>query len=337
MATGVNAAGILVGAAQSEDANGEDFCGFNAYGLPPSDTACLPFFWRNGLMRALPTLGGANGFASMVNNRDEIAGYAETNAQEIGCPVSQFKPVLWKNGKPHALPLVLGDSDGMAAWINDNGQVVGASGFCAPFNANSELYLTETHAVLWEQGKAIDLGNLGGDGAGAGNHACSINNRGQIVGHSDLTNDVTFHAFLWTKENLIQDLGTLDGDSASLGLGINDEGKVVGASLDADFNPRAYVLKNAEMTDLNTLVTGDASMYLLLAYSINDLGEIAGFGATSDGELHGFLAVPHQHDRDDSNGDSESGAAMARPTLSENARLLLRKELAHRHFIGRWQ
>ena len=72
---------------------------------------------------------------------------------------------------------------------------------------------------MWEKGRAIDLGNLGGDGAGAGNHACSLNNRGQVVGHSNLSDDVTFHGFLWTREKRMQDLGTLDSDPASLGLG----------------------------------------------------------------------------------------------------------------------
>jgi hypothetical protein len=33
-------------------------------------------------------------------------------------------------------------------------------------------------------------------------------------------------------------------------------------------------------------------LYLLDADAINDQGEIAGFGATSTGELHAFLAIP---------------------------------------------
>src|ERR1700687_632017 len=36
---GVNERGQTVGPAQTSVPNGEDFCGFNAYGLPPSRTA----------------------------------------------------------------------------------------------------------------------------------------------------------------------------------------------------------------------------------------------------------------------------------------------------------
>jgi len=297
-AFGVNERGQAVGAAQTLDTNDEDFCGFNALGLLPSNTTCLPFLWQDGKMTRLPTLGGANGFANRINNRGEAAGLAETNTLENACPVSQFKPVIWKNGKIHELPIPqrLGDTDGVAAWINDKGQVVGASGTCAPFNPNSGLYLVENHALLWENGTVTDLGNLGGTGGIAGNHACAINNHGQVVGHSELPNDTTFHGFLWTRKTGMQDLRTLPGDSASLALGINDKGEVVGASLDANFSPRAFLWENGAMTDLNTLIPASSGFYLLLANSINSNGEIVGLGATSSGKLHGFLATPcHRH------------------------------------------
>jgi probable HAF family extracellular repeat protein len=46
------------------------------------------------------------------------------------------------------------------------------------------------------------------------------------------------------------------------------------------------------MTDLNSLAPANSSLYLLTAFAINDSGEIVGFGATEDGDLHGFLAAP---------------------------------------------
>src|ERR1700730_11840976 len=78
-AFGVNERGQAVGQAQTSVPNSEDFCGFNAYGLSPSATACLPFLWQYGVMTKLPTLGGANGAAIMINNRGEVVGYAENN------------------------------------------------------------------------------------------------------------------------------------------------------------------------------------------------------------------------------------------------------------------
>jgi probable HAF family extracellular repeat protein len=78
----------------------------------------------------------------------------------------------------------------------------------------------------------------------------------------------------------------------SLALGINDRGEVVGASLDANFSPRAFLWENGVMTDLNTITPASSGLYLLLAESINSSGEIVGIGATNAGEIHGFLATP---------------------------------------------
>ena len=90
-------------------------------------------------MTKLPTLGGANGVANSINNRGVVAGWAESTAPDPNkaCPVSQFAPVIWENGAIQKLPTYAGDSDGVAAQINDHGQVVGASGTCAAFNTNS--------------------------------------------------------------------------------------------------------------------------------------------------------------------------------------------------------
>jgi probable HAF family extracellular repeat protein len=301
-AFGANQHGQIVGQAETSVVIGEDFCGFNFYGFP-SSTACLPFVWQNGMMAKLPTLGGANGFANSINNQGEVAGLAETTIKDPapGCPVSQFKPVIWKKGAIQELQTHSGDTDGVAAAINDNGQVVGASGTCASsFNGNSGLYLVENHALLWESdGAPTDLGNLGGTGAFAGNHACAINNRGQVVGHSELTHDTTFHGFLWTREKGMRDLGTLPGDFASLGLAINDGGEVVGASLDVNFNPRAVVWENLVPVDLNTRIRANPSgLRLLLAQGVNARGQIVGLGVTGIGEIHGFLATPSESEED---------------------------------------
>jgi probable HAF family extracellular repeat protein len=300
-AFGVNERAQAVGQAETSDPNGEDFCGFNALGLPTPGATCLGFLWHNGVMTALPTLGGANGSANMINNRGEVAGYAETNTPDPdpACTVSQFKPVLWKNGNAQELSTVSGDPDGVAASINDKGQAVGASGACGAFNPNSGLHLVENHALLWEKdGSMTDLGNLGGTGGIAGNHACAINSRGQVVGHSELTGNTSFHGFLWTREaGKMLDLGTLDGDYASLALGINDSGEVVGASLDANFNLRAVLWENGVISDLNTLVVGNPRLSLQEAISINSRGEITGVAQTSSGEVHAFLATPRKRDR----------------------------------------
>ena len=330
MGFGINESVYGVGGAQTSDPNSEDFCGFNTYGFPASNTSCLPFLWRYGVMHALPTLGGANGYASMINDRGEVVGLAETSAQDANCSVHRFRPVIWKGGTARGLSTP-GELYGVAAYINQQGQAVGASGSCSPFNVNSGLYLEEIHAMFWDSnGQPYQLPSLGGAGGIAGNHACSLNNLGQAVGHSELTNNTTFHATLWPSRNQVLDLGTLSGDYASLALGINDQGLVVGASLDASFNPRAYVWQHKVMSDLNTLTRDNAGLYLLLAESINNRGEIVGFGVTSAGEVDGFLAIPIDEDGD-FDGSLTTHVAFPRPVLSDPARERLRRAFANSH------
>ena len=81
----------------------------------------------------------------------------------------------------------------------------------------------------------------------------------------------------------VQDLGTLGG-TFSLAGGINNKGEVVGPSFSApgptSGSPRAFLWRNGIMHDLNALVPPDSPLYLLVAYGINDSGEIAGFGVS---------------------------------------------------------
>jgi len=304
------------------DPNGEDFCGFGTH------LTCLPFLWQHGVMTPLPTLGGNNGVAYAINNRGEVAGVAENTTPDTACPVPQvlhFYAVVWEKGVIHKLPTFGGDPDGVAQQINDNGEVVGGSGTCATFNPISLYNLVPVHALLWEKGKATDLGNLGGKtGQAGGNIAYDINNQGQVVGNSDLPSDTTFHAFLWTRRTAMQDLGTLSGDVASLSISINDAGSVIGASIDASGNPRAFLWENGVMTDLNTLIAGDSPLYLLTGCSINSRGEITGLGLTSTGEIHTYLASPTHGV---ATSESASQGVISRRVLSDDARKLLKEQL----------
>ncbi len=258
----------------------EDFCGYG------TNLICLPIVWWNDIkkMTPLPTLGGNNGWAASINDQNEVAGVAENATREPSCAgtsqVFQFKPVIWAEGRVHKLPTFPGDPVGMAWGINYWGQAAGWSGSCT----------TVFHALLYQNGKAIDLGNLGGT---MNNEGVDINNQGQVVGYSDLPGDTTGHAFLWQKGTGMIDLGTLPGDIGSDGDGINNLGQVVGGSWDADGNERAILWQNGVMTDLNTLIPPDSPLYLIEATgTINDRGEIAGIGLTSAGDVHAFLATP---------------------------------------------
>lgn len=293
VALDVNQWGQAVGEAETNisDPNGEDFCGFKADGFASSGS-CLPFLWQFPKMTALPTLGGNNGWANVINNKGEAAGAAENTTPDPNCSapqVFQFKPVIWENGRIHELPTFKGDSDGVAEAVNDNSDVVGSSGDCGPFNVNL-TYLVSRHALLWQERKAIDLGNLGGQ---FGNIATFINNQDQVIGTSDLAGDTTAHAFLWTSQTGMQDLGTLPGDIISAAIGNNDGGEIVGVSLDPNFNLRAVLWQNGRRTNLNDLIPANSSLLLMLAVTVTPDGQIVGLAMKkSSGEFHGFLLTP---------------------------------------------
>jgi probable HAF family extracellular repeat protein len=307
-AFGANEAGLISGQGETSqaDPNNENFCAYFT-GL-----LCRPFAWHNGTIHPLPTLGGKNGTVGPPNRLGQIPGVAETSVTDPTCParsavngtgpqVLQFEPVIWDGrGRVRQLRLPAGDTVGMALWLNDRGLAVGTTGICA--NTMVPPFVIGAHAVLWEKdGRVRDLGNLGGEPnpnmLGAGNVAFAINNRTQVTGVSVLSDELNYHAFLWTSATGMRDLGTLPGDNISAGLGMNNLGDVVGASIAGPDPlrgaPKAVIWHNGTITDLNTLVPADTSLFLLTAFTINDAGQVAGFGVDLNTfELHGFLATP---------------------------------------------
>ena len=136
----------------------------------------------------------------------------------------------------------------------------------------------------------------------------------------------------------MQDLGTLPGDVISAGLSINDSGEIVGVSLDQNSNLHAYVRRRGRMADLNDLITGDSSLFLLLPCSINARGEITGLAVDSNtGEPHAFLATPVNFVSGIVNAASalQGSGDVTRATPSEEVRLLLQQRLPFGRFMTR--
>ncbi len=277
-------------------------------------------------MYGLPTLGGNNGYAAGVNNRGQVIGWAETGTHDPTCHLLQvlgFEAVIWdpKNHSKRQLRPWHDDVDTAATAINDKGQAVGISGICdVALGAKSAK-----HPVLWENGTVRNLGTFGGK---LFNTASAINDEGQVAGWSDKPGDTITHAFLWTKQNGLQDLGTLAGDASSLAYGINDRGVVVGQSCDANGNCRAFIWERGIMRDLNELVA-PGSPTLLYANDINDSGVIAG-GAydSSTGDAPAFVAVPRY---------PQSVAAAATTQSAKRVMLpqWLRAQMLERRVFGR--
>jgi probable HAF family extracellular repeat protein len=310
-----NEKGGVAGASDTTtpDPNREDFCGFGTHLI------CLPFIWKEGVLTALPTLGGNNAEAWQVNDRGQAIGAAENTTQDPNCTAFtlEVEPVIWERGTIQELPTVSGDLDGLAQAINQRGQGVGISTNCP-----SELFVFPSHAVLWTGGpgkvSVIDLGNLGST---LFNIAFGINNRGQVVGQSGLTGEgIVFHAFLWTKDDGMRDLGTLPGDVVSWAETINSKGEAVGTSFDANINMHPFVWRDGMMTNLNTLIPPDSPWLLLEALGNNDRGQIVGYGLRTDiGEVHAYVATPCDEKQGDGEGCGEGGGENAMPQTNPAA------------------
>ncbi len=293
-----NNTGLIAGIAQTAtpDPLGETWsCSAFFSGPAAAGHTCLGFVWEGGVMRALPTLGGNNGFATGANDLGQVVGWAENTVHDPTCvppQVLQFRAVLWSPGRHqiHELPPLPGDTSGAATAINDRGQVVGISGTCDQAVGR----FTAAHAVLWENGRVTDIGNLGGN---AWNTPMAINQRGDVVGFAgqpgDDPDNPQLRAFLWTRRDGIRNLGTLPGDVYSEAHGINEWRQVVGVSCDAAGNCRAFLWENGVMKDLNTLVAHGYAGVLTTAQDINDLGAITGRAADpATGGRPAFLATP---------------------------------------------
>jgi probable HAF family extracellular repeat protein len=337
-----NNRGLIAGIAETATPNplGESWSCSAFFPTAPTYDNCLGFVWQWGAITPLPTLGGYNGYAAGANNSGQVAGWAETTFHDPTCvapQVLQFEPVIYGlgKGKIQQLPTFPGDPDGAATAINDEGQAVGISGTC--FVAVGSF--SAAHALLWQNGTVTNLGSLGGI---AWNTPGAINNRGVVVGFSDLPGDEdgnpNFHAFRWTSESGMQDLKTLPGDALSEATGVNDQGQIVGVSYAAGFaNPRAFLWQNGVMTDLNTLIPGGSSLYLLSANDINNEGIITGQACvlingacTADSETPAFLAIPQ-----DPRNFNEAGLAGAQAASSASFGVVvpekIRQQVLQRH------
>jgi probable HAF family extracellular repeat protein len=275
--------GVNSSAASAINARGW-IVGFSEYGPidpligSPHAAAAL---WRDGQMINLGTLeGGADSNAVGVNDRGQIVGFAANSIPDpfdpFGLP-TQLRTFLWEKGVMKDIGTLGGPDAVPNTGINERGQITGSS--YINFIPNPATGVPTVDPFLWEDGDLIDLGSFGGTNG----FGLAVNNRGQVVGQSNLAGDLETHAFLW-DHGILTDLKTLGG-TFSTPTWLNEAGEVVGGStIQGDQIYQAFLWKEGVMTNLGT-VDGDPCSQ---GNSINEKGQVVGISATCD-----FFTVQH--------------------------------------------
>jgi probable HAF family extracellular repeat protein len=236
----------------------------------PEENAVL---WKDGHIINLGTLGGHESAAGRFNSRGQVAGYsgnAIPDSYSLLGLGTETRAFLWDEESGMQDIGTLGGPDAFAFAVNERGKVVGFSYPNLVPSFNCPFPLT-TGGFVWEKNKGMtDLGTLGGTCTLPG----AMNNRGQVIGQSNLAGDVIIHPFLWTAPRRMHDLGTLGG-SFGFASAINEAGEVVGqATTASDQAFHAFLWRRGVITDLGTLANIDDSC--IGAFGVNARGQIVG-------------------------------------------------------------
>jgi probable HAF family extracellular repeat protein len=197
-----------------------------------------------------------------------------------------WQAFIWHSGVTTELPH-LGGGVGVAGDINNAGQAVGTS-YTTEQNELGPL----AHAVLWENGVAIDLGVLPGD---EDSNAQAINEHGVIVGATGRTEPEIYENFF---RPFIYEDGVMTAiptpSQEAYALDVNDDGVVVGLMRTgggvAGFS--AWIYADGVVTNLNNLIPAGSGLHLERANGINNAGQIVGIAHDAQGRHHAFLLTP---------------------------------------------
>ena len=289
--------------------------------------------------------GSGNDFAAftlVLNGGGTVAGFADTSLSDP-FPNSCF----WDCDVVHAfragrhggltdLGALPGGGSSAPLWISENGLIAGVSenGQTDPSYAG----LPELHAVLWQHSKITDLGTL--PEGGYQSEANSVNSAGQVVGAALNTVADTnsmqpgafwlwggiappyqyeTRAFLWDRNDGMQDLGTLAGGTDAEAILINERGQVVGNSYTSSapstlcagagfaLTTGSFIWdKRTGMRDL-----GNLGGTCTIVSDLNNRGQVVGVSSlATDDSQHAFLwdAQRGMQDLGGSLGGNNTGA-----------------------------
>lgn len=257
----------------------------------------------------LGTFGGTYSYGYGINEAGMVAGGAATATETDGLAEKGF---LWDGSALTNVGTIGGsscpDCSSEAGGPNSSGQSAVISETPKSAYKNEDFCGFGTHrqclAAVWKNGALTGLPNLKG---GRNGQAYWINKHGQIAGFSETGvldstcassvpfQALQFEAVIWGPEGNVRELKPLPGDTVGFAYGINDKGQVVGASGTCSNTslpptgpgaPHAILWEaDGTPTDLGSL----AGVAPNIAGSINNLGEVSGTSAATDGTIHSFL------------------------------------------------
>jgi probable HAF family extracellular repeat protein len=272
----VNNRGEVVGLAQNTvpDANAM----LTGYGYQTR-----AFYWKNGAMQDLGTLGtGTDAVAALINERGQVVGMSYTNSapSAICAGLNGFNlttaSFIWdqKNGMRDIGGL--GGTCTLASDFNNRGQVIGGSSLTSD---------STIHAFVWNATTGvIDLLDPSDNSYG---FAEGENDHGDVAGGT--CDAVTCYAVLWRKRGgqwQKTNLSTITQSAFS--ISINSSEQVIG-----NWSGGAFLSEDGgPIVDLNTLIPANSGIQLGEAVQINDRGEIAAQGPDASGNNHAVVLIP---------------------------------------------
>jgi len=142
---------------------------------------------------------------------------------------------------------------------------------------------TVSHAFLYENGVARDLGSPGGTSV-----ALALNELSHAVGYWQSADGKTTRAFFY--DTTLKTLPGLGG-TFTRASALNRSDVIVGEADTAGGVRHAVIWRDGAITDLNTLIPSGSGWVLQAAVDIDAVGQIVGYG-TKDGQVRSFLLLP---------------------------------------------
>jgi probable HAF family extracellular repeat protein len=264
-----NANGVGVGA--SEDGLTDPFT---------KTAASAAVMFENGRVTELGALpGGYESAAQNINDQGQVAGLSSNSVRDqYACSIlgqtppcgwtTEVRAVVWRNGVISDLG-TLGGPDALEVAQNDQGEIAGES-----YTSDQPSATTSVPTLapfLWKNGHMINLGTLGGTSG----QANWLNDRGEVVGQSNLRGDGTlnYNAFLWNGRRMIDLTPGTERGSATW---INDQGDVTGYTCGATLDSpcTGFLWRQGKLTILPATGAGFGGAD---PTSMNDRDQVVGY------------------------------------------------------------